>query len=204
MISSQLAQLLGALRAATGSDAPPELDVDRVRDVEAGVGCRLPDPVLAILAANIGPLVDALELGLAQIPRHTRRAGELRVRGDLIVFGVDPDGHVLHGFLIGADDSRISVYDSSDRSLSSHDVVAWLRVQSDSFRPAASDASPLAPRLVRAAKAEPEGPRVRHAKWGIGRLLTDEGSGDQRKVKVAFPSVGLKTINARFVEFLDE
>lgn len=204
VIPDRLAHLLGSLRAATTSEDPPELDVDRVRDVEASVGCRLPDPVLAILAAGIGPLADGLGLGLNTILRHTRTGREARVRGDLVVFGVDPDGHLLHGFLIGADDRQVATYDPADQSLSSRDVVAWLSQQTESFCPVHPAADPVVPRLVRRAKPELAGPRARHAKWGIGRILTDEGCGDRRKVKVAFASVGLKTINARFVEFLDE
>lgn len=204
VISDPLARLLGALRAATGGESPAELDVDRVRDIEATVGSRLPDPVLAILAAKIEPLVDELGLGLGEIPRHTRRAIEARARGDLIVFGVGPGGHVFHGFLIGADDDRIASYETRRSRLSSLDTVAWLRQQTEGSYSPLPSAEALEARLVRAAKPEPEGQRVLHAKWGVGRLLKEEGRGDRRKVKVAFPNIGLKTINARFVEFLDE
>jgi hypothetical protein len=203
-ISDRLATLLGRLRAAAGSDATAELDVDRVRDVEAGVACRLPDPILAIIAARIEPLEDTLSLGLGAIMAHTKRGRDARARGDFIVFGAHPDGHVLHGFVIGASDDQIAVFDAGDRSLSSMHVVAWLEQQAEACGLEPVDALPLVPRLVRAAKPEPEGPRVRHAKWGVGRVLTDVGKGPQRKVKAAFAEVGIKTINARFVEFLDE
>lgn len=203
-ISGALAQLLGALRAACASEGPAQLEVERVRAVEATMGCRLPDPVLAILAAGLGPLCEALDMGLGEIPRHTRRASEAHARGDLIVFGVEPSEEVFHGFLIGADDTRIASYRRRGQRLSSLDDVDWLRERCASWCPAPAGGEPLRAQLVRAPKPELEGARVRHAKWGIGQLMTSEGSGDRRKIKVAFPSVGLKTLNARFVEFLDE
>lgn len=203
VLSEPLARLLSALRSVSRSEAPAELDIDHVRAVEATVGCRLPDPVLAILAAKLGPFVETFAIGLGEIPRHTRAAGEARARGDLIVFGVEP-GEVFHGFLIGAEDSRISTYRRRGAQLSSVEDLEWLRQHSAIWCPEPPSAEPLAVRLVRAPKPEPEGPRVRHKKWGVGQLMTSEGSGERRKIKVAFPSVGLKVLNARFVEFLDE
>lgn len=203
-ISSALAQLLGSLRAACASEGPAQLEVERVRSVEATMGCRLPDPVLAILAAKLGPLSEELDMGLGEIPRHTRSAKEARARGDLIVVGIDPSDEAFHGFLIGADDTRIATYRRRGQRLSSLDDVDWLRQHCATWCPSPEGGEPLSAQLVRAPKPEIEGERVRHKKWGIGQLMTSEGSGDRRKIKVAFPSVGLKVLNARFVEFLDE
>jgi hypothetical protein len=198
-----LAELLGQLRATAGMTSQAVIDVDRVRDIEAAMGARLPDPVLALLASELPCLRDGLSVGLGEIPRHSVRARASRARGDLVVFGVDPDGHVFHGFVIAAADDRIAVFDAARRSIQSSSVVDWL---SDQARGAAVEPTPAAPvvvSLVRASKPEPDGRRVRHAKWGIGRLLVERGTGPKRTVKVVFADVGVKTIAASFVEFLD-
>jgi hypothetical protein len=203
-ISEELATLLGSLRAAWGVTAPAELDVDRVRDVEAATGTRLPDQVLALIAADLGFLRDDLSVGLGEILAHSARARESRARGDLVVFGADPDGHVFHGFVIGAADDQIAVFDNGDRSLTSSGVLAWLADQAAAWEIEPVSAPPLVARLVRAAQPLPEGRRVRHKKWGIGRVLTEVGSGPNRKIKAAFPNLGIKAVAASFLEFLDD
>ena len=48
--------------------------------------------------------------------------------------------------------------------------------------------------------AEAELPaRVTHAKFGVGRVLRAEGSGDQRRFLVSFDAHGEKVVLARFV-----
>lgn len=199
-----LGERLGALRRQLGVEDAPDLDVDRVRDVEAGMGTRLPDPVLAILAAQLPFLSEELGVGLGEILRHSAQAREARARGDLVVFGANRAGTVFHGFVIGAADDRIAVFDAGRRALDSFDVVHWLSARASEAGYESDGEGRFEPRLVRAAKPEPEGRRVRHKKWGVGRLLTEEGEGPNRKVKVAFQNDGIKTLAARFLEFVDD
>lgn len=51
-----------------------------------------------------------------------------------------------------------------------------------------------------APKALQPGSRVRHAKYGYGTVLRREGSGDQTKLTVSFPGVGLKKLMEKFAE----
>ncbi len=44
------------------------------------------------------------------------------------------------------------------------------------------------------------GDRVRHAKYGVGLLLRKEGTGDEAKLTVSFPSFGQKKFVAKFVQ----
>jgi DNA helicase-2/ATP-dependent DNA helicase PcrA len=46
----------------------------------------------------------------------------------------------------------------------------------------------------------PAGSTVRHDSFGTGRVLESRGSGRDRKLLIDFPTVGLKTVLARFVE----
>jgi DNA helicase II / ATP-dependent DNA helicase PcrA len=46
----------------------------------------------------------------------------------------------------------------------------------------------------------PAGATVRHDSFGTGRVLESRGSGRDRKLLIDFPTVGLKTVLARFVE----
>ena len=50
------------------------------------------------------------------------------------------------------------------------------------------------------ANALKPGSRVRHAKYGYGTVLRREGSGDQTKLTVSFPGVGLKKLMEKFAE----
>ncbi len=168
------------------------------------MGTRLPDPILALIAADLDFLRDGLSVGLGEINGHSARARESRARGDLVVFGVDPDGHVFHGFVIGAADDRVAVFDNHDRSLSSFTVATWLGDRAEEAGVEPVEAPPLVASLVRAARPLPEGRRVRHGKWGIGRVMTEEGNGPNRKVKAVFVEVGVKAVAARFLEFLDD
>ncbi|PRQ07575.1 hypothetical protein [Enhygromyxa salina] len=204
VIPAALAQLLGSVRAACGVATPAELDVDRVRDVEAAMGTRLPEPILALLAADLEFLRDGLRMDLGEINGHSAQARESRARGDLVVFGAEPGGHVFHGFLIGAPDDRVAVFNTHGRSLQSFDVTTWLSDRVDQAGVEPAEAPPLQARLVRAAPKLPEGRRARHHKWGVGRVMTEEGTGPTRKVKIVFPEVGVKAVVARFLEFLDD
>ncbi len=51
-----------------------------------------------------------------------------------------------------------------------------------------------APTLIKA------GSRVRHAKYGYGTVVRCEGSGDQTKLTVSFPGVGLKKLMEKFAD----
>lgn len=42
------------------------------------------------------------------------------------------------------------------------------------------------------------GDKVRHSKWGIGVIVSVEGSGDDVELKVAFPDQGIKVLLARY------
>ena len=46
----------------------------------------------------------------------------------------------------------------------------------------------------------PAGTQVRHDAFGTGRVLESRGSGRDRKLLIDFPTVGLKTVLARFVQ----
>ena len=38
------------------------------------------------------------------------------------------------------------------------------------------------------------GCKVNHPKWGIGTVVTKEGSGAEAQVKIAFPGLGIKSL----------
>lgn len=165
---------------------------------------RLPDPVLAMIAAELPFLREGLGVGLGAILGHSARAREARARGDLVVFGANRSNTEFHGFVIGAADDRIAVYEARRRTLVSSDVGDWLSARAQDAGLSAGDRGAYVARLVRAERPEPEGRRVRHKKWGVGRLLTEEGEGPNRKVKAVFPNDGIKAVAARFLEFLDD
>jgi DNA helicase-2/ATP-dependent DNA helicase PcrA len=56
----------------------------------------------------------------------------------------------------------------------------------------------LSPTASKTAGVDPEaigvGVKVRHPKWGIGTVVTKEGTGSDAQVKVAFPGLGIKSL----------
>ncbi len=193
--SPRVARALSALR---GDPGPVELDNDRVRQVEAAVGVRLPDDVLACFAAAPPALADRCAMTLAGVVGHTGALREAGARGDLIgVARVEP--RVI--LCVRKHEGTLVCFDTDDRSQRDHDLAAWL----ESMAPPAADTAPLRARLV---AYQPEstmaGRRVRHATFGDGKALREIGTGPTRKVQVDFPGRGLKLLQARFLDFLDE
>ncbi len=189
--SPRVARALSALRGDAG---PVELDNDRVRSVEAGVGVRLPDDVLACFAS--GALADRCAMTLGSVVGHTGALREAGARGDLIGIGLIEPGVIL---CVRKSERTLVQFDLHDGSERDHDLAAWL----ETLAPGA-DAPPLHARLV---AFQPEstmaGRRVRHSKFGEGKALREIGTGPTRKVQVDFPGRGLKLLQARFLEFLD-
>ena len=189
--SPQVARALSALR---GDPGPVELDNDRVRKIEAAVGVRLPDDILACFAAGV--LADRCAMTLGGVVGHTGALREAGARGDLIgVARVEP-GVIL---CVRKHERTLVCFDLHDRSERDHDLGAWLEAMA-----ANAGDQPLRARLV---AFQPEstlaGRRVRHATFGDGKALREIGTGPTRKVQVDFPGRGLKLLQARFLEFLD-
>lgn len=206
-LSERLRAVLVELRRRAAVDAALELDVDRVRDVEAVIGGSIPDPWLGILAAQIPRLRDELQLDLAAVAGHTKRAHQSSVQRDFVALGCD-DGHLFYGFLRGRDPDRIAIFDNEDRSVASASLEQWLMQRFDladaDLRDATGSSVHPSVQLIRHVRPSHEGKtRVRHAKWGEGVVLAEDGEGPTRKVKAEFPGLGLKVVQARFLEFLE-
>jgi hypothetical protein len=204
-IDSDWARRLASLRAAAGVDASAELDVDHVRSVEGSIGARIPDPILALAAAGLPWLEQALGFSLARFAEHTSRARNARAPGDFV--GIAAEGRLVHGFRPGRGDRRIDVYDADRREMTQRAIEAWLDalVASQLGRSVGAHAvEPLEVRLVRTVPTLGAGKRVRHRSWGEGRVLAEHGEGPTRKVKAEFPGLGLKVVQARFLEFIEE
>ena len=198
---------LAVLRAHAGVAAPAELDVDHVRSVEATIGARIPDPILALAAARLPWLQETLGLSLARFADHTARAREARAPGDFVGIAASAAGRSIHGFRPGRGEDRIDVYDVDRRETTHSPIGAWLQdlAQEQHVQCIGADGvDPLCVTLVRTATMTAEGARVRHRAWGEGRVLAEQGEGPTRKVKAEFPGLGLKVVQARFLEFLDE
>ena len=202
-LPAPVADLLGGWRGACGATNTPELDVDRVRDVEGTMGTGLPETLLAIFCASIPALSQELGMQLGKIAEHSARVRAQRVRGDFVACAMEHDGSAFYGFLKKTADTHLGVFRRLRGRVTTIPYLEWLQEQA-TLRAVdlQGPATPFTPRLVLDALPEGEGQRVRHAKWGIGRVLADHGEGPTRKVKAEFPSLGLKVVQARFLEFL--
>lgn len=195
-------EALGALRALHAVAAPPELELQRVHEVEAAFGSHVPDDVLAVFAAHVPLLAETHRMTMGSVVGHTGGLREHGARGDLIGVGVLAPGEVLcaeknaTGTLIG--------FELDGKGEREVDLAAWLRGLA-SETPSTSPPAPFEPVLV---ATQPEstmaGRRVRHKVFGVGKALKESGTGPTRKVQVDFPGRGLKLLQARFLEYLDE
>jgi hypothetical protein len=195
------------LRAAAAVTAAPVLGVDEVRNVELAVGMRFEDDLLAVLAAATPPLSTTHALVLARIIGTTGWLREHRVRGDLVGVGTAGAGAFLCVELHprrGSGGTNLVVHDVHDGHQHTVALAAWI----DERAAACPDTdAPFAPSIAPAMTEsyhDPSARRVRHPVFGEGRVLAESGSGPTRKVKADFARVGLKLLQARFLEFLDD
>jgi hypothetical protein len=200
---------LTALRVDANVEVAPELDVDRVRGVEATIGARIPDPILALVATGVPWLESALGLSLARFADHTARARNARAPGDFVGVAASPDGRTVYGFRPGRSPDQIVAYDADRRTMKQRPLERWLTEVIEACRDGRCDLEglegleSLQARMIRAALPPGEGQRVRHRTWGEGRVLAEHGEGPTRKVKAEFPGLGLKVVQARFLEFIE-
>jgi hypothetical protein len=202
-----LGRALARLRAAAGVTAEPVLAIEEVRNVELAVGMRFADDLLAVMAAATPPLSTPHGLVLAKVVGMTGWLREHRVRGDLIGVGVASAGTFLCVELHprrGGDGTELVLHDVHTGRQSTVALAAWI----DERAAGCPDTdAPFAPSIAPAMTESynnPSARRVRHPLFGEGRVLAEFGSGPTRKVKADFARVGLKMLQARFLDFLDD
>jgi hypothetical protein len=205
----RLAGLLAELRQRAGVTTPTELALERVREVESAIGLHLGDDLLALLAADLPRLRERYRMTLGMIIGHTGALRDRRARGDLIGVGqLSRDLFLcLDKHAPASRHTRLLRYDAGDRTASEVDLIDWLAGEAAAVRGDAPPPTDLPVERYRLAHAVPEstavGRRVRHPRFGEGRALREIGSGPTAKVQVDFPGIGLKLLQARFLEFLD-
>jgi hypothetical protein len=201
-VRAELAALLGAHRAANPdhADQAAELDLDALHGVEVAVSFTFADDILAVWAADLVAL-RAHRFALGEVVGHCGRLRDRGARGDLIGVAAGPED------MWAIDKRRARVDVTSLCRLEGADIVEtvelieWVRLAAG---PAPTSGPPLSPVLHRKpAMADTPGRRVRHGKFGLGTAFAEHGMGPTRKVTCDFPGVGLKVIQARFLEFLD-
>jgi hypothetical protein len=203
-ISDSLRQALARLRQAENVLALPSVDADQLHAVEVAVSYRFANDLLAVYAAKLPLLSSRHQWELDRVVAHTGKLATLKARGDFVGLGVD-DGHALALSLRAPEVDTTILYrvdletGSGERWQSLESFIVTLA--------AAAPESPtldFRPLLERAPPGGSSGKRVRHPTFGEGRVFLEIGSGAEKKLKVDFPKVGLKTLLARFVEYIDD
>lgn len=207
-VSESVRRSLAGLRQACAQSARPELELERVREVEAAVGMHLPDDLLAAYAARIPRLEERHRMSLGMVIGHTGALRDHRARGDLVGIGQAAQRVYicLDKGAPASRETRILLYDVDDKTADEVLLADWLAQQlAAAGRPAPAGELPeFAPRLVQPMpESSMSGRRVRHPKFGEGKALREIGDGPTRKVQVDFPGWGLKLLQARFLEFLE-
>lgn len=207
-VGTDLASVLCQLRA--GQTDATTVDCDRLHVVEVGLSIRFADDALAVFATCSERLRQHAQVGLDTVVGLTGGLRERGMRGDLIGFGrVGDTLWCIDKRTCPKTATELCSFDrdGSGPQQSKVALVAWLREQADELAlPSALDAdvAAFAPALHRRPPMfDSPGRRVRHKVFGDGVAFTETGVGPTRKVKCDFPGVGLKLLQARFLEFLD-
>ncbi len=214
VIGDSLRAALAHLRLIHGIDTVAELDLEDVRALERAVQHKLPDALLALLAAQLRPLELFYELELNKVMAVTGRVHALGGRGDLVAFAKDPADENYLCWVKGdpRDPLPLLRFDGATRASTSTTLGevldGWIATHRQ-LHPEAPDfesglAATFHPRAVASLPGGSDGRPVMHKKFGEGRVLVETGDGPLRKVKVDFPEYGLKVLQARFLTFLDD
>ena len=220
-VGEGLFERLSLFRRVEDVRTPAELEVEAVRDVERGLGWRLPNDMLGIFAAHVPFLEDSLEMSLSKVIGHTGKVRALGATGDLVGIGKEGRARFLCLEKKGETtaEPRLTIFDTDDRKMSRSPLLEWLdgiieqRASLMGIPPAepATSSTPgsfgdkreFEPTLVRRLPTGSPGQEVMHPTFGVGRVLLEKGAGPNRKVKVDFPGKGLKLIQARFLRWLE-
>lgn len=204
-VDDAVARLLAAYRARDGVSAAPTLDISQLRAVELAIGTRLGSDLLAVFAAHLPALELEQQWQLSRVVGHTGGLHRFGTRGSLVALGhaAEREWYCIETPVSPKVPTRIVVYDAEARKARpAVPLLDWLRATLGDAD--ASGVEPLRPSLAaRLLESTAAGVRVRHATFGEGRVLTEQGTGPTRRVKVEFPGIGLKLLQARFLEFLE-
>jgi hypothetical protein len=192
-VSPPVRRALHAIRQRSGTASAPALHFRAVTDVEQSLRCRFHDDVLAVLGSG-GRALDDASVRLDLIVDHTAAARDRGAPRDMIAIGRHPDGHVF--YLVPKEPcGSIYDWDETDQSLLRRSLHQWLTEwldgeESDLPEPPRD----FTPRLIDAA---PSTRRVRHARFGGGRVERVLEGG---KLVIVFDDGVTRTLLARFVE----
>lgn len=227
VVDDQVRRALVTLRLLEDEPLPVSaLGGREVTAIEKEYGCVLPDAVLAAFAANVDALGDDAEMGLDDVFAHTQAARRAGCGQELIAIGRHPDGLAYYCIERRADWTDHPVvlhdFDTADGSVNRQGFGDWLEERVEACRqglgegdqdertraerqPGQAQLDGFRPLLLPGAEARSgvadRGPRlVHHGKFGVGKVLREEGEGLDRKLEVEFDQVGTKLILARFLE----
>jgi|GEM_PF-6865328 len=200
-VSGELQQALARLRGGAGVSGRAEVDLDELHSVEEAFAIRFADDLLAVFAAGVPSLLQRYRMKLSMVIAHTGELQRRGARGDLVGVGYDERAEEFVCVTKStAETTTLVLFDPDDRSTTRVALLEWLQERA----PGGPVDEEFAPKLHREMPGTPSGRRARHKTFGEGRILKEDGTGPTRKVQVAFPNIGMKIVQARFLEFLDD
>lgn len=96
VVSPPIRDRLLTLQGCLTMPRKPELEANRVADVEDALGCVLPDEILAAIAVGINGLLGGEAFRLEHLADCQKQAEEAKFPHDLICLGID-NGKVFYG-----------------------------------------------------------------------------------------------------------
>ena len=218
--SRRVKRALVTLRELEGLDRlEADLDPERLEDVEEAVEARFPDEVLALLAANDLETLEEAGVSVDSVVEATDRARAEGLMSQFVALGqIDEHTYLCAPREPGEYVGEIFIFDARDESTTPTSVANWLGEHIDRRRaelregePAEQTRAEYEAGEVEVAKLElalyrpPERTerRVRHANFGVGTVLAEQGAGESKRFKIAFDDE-TRTILAEYVEPVDE
>lgn len=177
-----------------------ELDADRLADVEDAIGQSIDGPSLLLFAEGGFAFADVVRFLVA-----ARAAGLPKE-----LLALELEDHTWTCLSLGASEPTITLYGDEDKSQTTMPLGKWFdrrreEVTEGALAPAKQlegatlEVVVVTSKVVRAASY-----RVKHAKFGEGLVLSEDGAGDALKLEVDFGGeAGKKKLLARFVTRVD-
>ena len=203
-ISADLAQRLSRARAVRGDTTPCRLRIEDIDAVEDEIDCRVPDAVLAYIAAGVsawgdGPLsvlrVRDLTLEVREMAEQTGDPAIERMLSRVVVFDDDANGNYL-AFPKGAARTSEQIYFVEHEACTLIDASLASQLDRVVARGNTSP-SPTVALVFEMVGPDPEPPTAWavHPRFGRGRVVSRMGD----TLVIQFENDGEKRLKASFV-----
>lgn len=195
------------LRFLTGVEAPAQLDEQALAAAEAAIGRKLEDPVLAVLANGDEVTRQRFDIRLDRLVSVDKDCHQAGMPPGIVGLGRDSE----EGVYIGMPTRGLLVFRQNEEGSTMLPTETWLdeliAAEVASLRDEEGDEKARIYHTVKEdevsafemqiVRSDVKRRTVRHAKFGVGEVLSEQDGG--AKLEIRFGDGSVKTLLARFV-----